>query len=65
MRICAQSSEDTRDVCTLQGVGNLNAKESEAQIPQFPKGKIRFLFHLVIRFFSRWMFLSPRCTSDN
>jgi hypothetical protein len=37
VRVCTQRGEDARDICTLQGVGYLNAKESETQIPQIPK----------------------------
>ena len=37
VRVCSKGGEDTADVGTLQGVGNLYAKESETDVPQFPK----------------------------
>ena len=37
MGIGTQRCEDAADICTLQGVGNLHAEESKAQIPHLPK----------------------------
>jgi hypothetical protein len=37
MGIGTQRCEDSADVSTLKRIGNLNAKEAEAQIPHLPK----------------------------
>ena len=47
VRVCSQSRKDAAYIGTLEGICYLDSEESEADIPQLPESKFRFLHFIV------------------